>query len=342
MGWEERFFIEAKGQEGLVAKFQLPAMGCTSKHWARARANGRWLVLSDRLIASVCSADTIARRMLGAVYDSSPGGMLHGPSALAWLGVDGYAFGLRRAFVARPRGLNGAPSQLAEIHRLRSVRPQDLIIVRGVACESALRAIWSEAARYAAPAALDLGAKKIGHLLDRAHRLDLVTWAALHESVDDLRQRGRSGTTLMRLLAETRLPGTSPTESNQETRLEELLDRNGARPLVRQPVVGGHELVGRTDHRDEDLPLVVETNSLRFHTTPSDRAADEQRYRRLTAAGFTVGVVWEDDLWSNPSGAVETVAEARRHAAAGRAVVVHSPGCPWPDPWTGEPRAPLD
>jgi len=211
------------------------------------------------------------------------------------------------------------------------------VVVRGVPTESALRAIWSEADRYAGARREDIGYERIGRLLDEGHRLKVVTWAALHEMVAGIHQRGRGGTVIMRALAAERLPGTSVTESRMETQLEKLLADIGARPLVRQIVVGGHEPIGRADHRDPELPLAVETNSMQFHTTPSDQAADELRYRRLTEAGFTVCVVWEDDLWSNPRGATDAVATARRYAAAGECVVVHSPGCPWPNPHLGAP-----
>jgi very-short-patch-repair endonuclease len=239
--------------------------------------------------------------------------------------------------VARVRGAATWEPELARLHRLRDVRPNDLVVVRGVPTESALRAIWCEAARYANPALVDIGVRKIGRLVDEAHRLGLATWAGLHELVDDIHQRGRSGTVIMRALAEGRPPGTSATESRNEDRLEDLLDEAGVRPLRRQPVLGGHEPIGRCDHRDEELPLAVETNSRQHHTTPTDRAADELRYERLMDAGFTLGVIWEDDLWKNPGGVVETVALARRHARAGLRVVVHSPGCPWPHPRLGDP-----
>ena len=71
-------------------------------------------------------------------------------------------------------------------------------------------------------------------------------------------------------------------------------------------------------------------NSFRFHSTPSDRSADDIRYRSLVCAGFTVAVVWEDDLWSRPYNVVDTIVEARRRARAGAHDVVHSSGCPWP------------
>jgi hypothetical protein len=327
MHWEAQFRRQASRQESLVARFQLPGMGCDYEHWRRARRSGRWTDRSPQVIALAGSPETESQRVLAAVLDASPGAALHGRSTLAWMRIG--PFDLREIQTSRPRGLSGAPATLSTVHRLRALRPHDLVVVRGVVSESALRAIWTEAARYAAPQLEDIGAQRIGALLDIGHRLGLVTWAALAEMVDDIQQRGRAGTRLMRVLAEARPPGSSPTESRQESRLEEILHEAGQRSLTRQRVVGGHEPIGRTDHRDDQLPLVIETNSETFHTTPTDRAADELRYERLTQAGFTVGVVWENDLWKRPRAVVATVVDARRLAARGGSVVVHSPGCPW-------------
>jgi hypothetical protein len=336
MHWEDRYRQRAEMQHGLVASFQLSALRCDRETWRSARRNGRWKIRSDRVIALNGYPETDDQRVLAAVLDASPCAVLHGRSTLAWLDVG--PFDLRTLRVARPRFLNGAPNSLAELHRLRTLRAKDVTVVRGVPTETALRAIWAEAGRYARPGLEDLGAMRIGSLLDGAHRRHLLTWAALADSVDDLQVRGRSGTRLMRALSAVRPPGSSPTETRQEDRLEEVLDQAGKRPLRRQPWVGGDEPIGRTDHRDDRLPLVVETNSLTFHTTPSDQAADELRYERLTEAGFTVAVVWENDLWKRPRTAVETVTEGRRHAA-GRAIVIHSPGCPWSAPRFGDAAA---
>jgi len=337
MHWEDAFWHQSSRQHGLVAKFQLPRMGCDSDDWWRARSSGRWVDKSSRVLAAKGVPSTDEQRVVAAQLDACPGGFLHAATALAWFGLPGYD--LRKIMVARPYGLCGAPSTLAEVHRLRSVRAHDVVVVRGVATESVVRAIWAEAARYAAPHRVDFGILKFGRLLDIAERRGLVTWAGLAEAVEDIQQRGRSGTRLMRALSEARPPGSSNTDSRQEERLEQVLSDRGVRSLRRQPVVGGHEPIGRTDHRDDRLPLVVETNSLTFHTTPSDQEADERRYAALNDAGFTVAVVWEPDLWSRPQVAVETVQIARRHAAAGRAITVHSPGCPWADARFGSSEA---
>lgn len=331
MDWEERLRGLAETQQGLVAKFHLPDLGCTWDHWARARRNGRWEVLSRRVLRMRGSPVSDQQRVLAAVLDVSPGGMLHGRSALAWWGLRGY--NLAKVHVARPRWLSGGRAQLATLHELRDIRPHDVAIVQGIPTETALRAIWTEAAPYASRKStekVELGIKRIGRLLDQAHRRGLVTWSALHEIVNDIRERGRAGTVIMEALAEARPPGSSPTESRNEDRLERILADAGAVPLRRQVVVGGHEPIGRADFRDRYLPLVVEVNSLTFHTTPSDREADEIRYRRFNDAGLMVAVIWEDDLWTRSLAVARTVADARQQARAGQRAVIHSPSCPWP------------
>lgn len=330
MHWEERFHRLSEVQDGLVARFQLPTIGCTIDHWWTARRNGRWTVCSDRLLGLRGSPRSDSQRVRAAVLDTSPGAMLHGPTTLAWAGLGGY--GLRHLHVAKPWGMRSTPSALATIHRLRAVRPNDVAVLRGMASETPLRAIWTEAAAYAAPHRQAIGIERIGRLLDDAHKLGLVTWGGLAEIVDDIHQRGRAGTVIMRALAEARPQGSSPTESRNESRFEEILTSAGAEPLERQKVLGGHEPIGRSDHRDRRRPLAVEINSEIHHTTPTDRAADERRYSALNAADFTVGIIWEEDIWRHPNLVLQTVAAARRMADRGDRSVLHSPGCPWPDP----------
>jgi len=330
MHWEARFREHAAQQHGLVAKFHLPGMDCTAVHWTRALDNGRWDALSPRVIRLSGTPESDEQRALAAVLDASPGAVLHGRTTLAWFGVRGYD--LAQIHVARPRGLSGLTTALGKLHRLRDVRAHDVVVVRGVPTETPLRAIWSEAARFSRPELFEAGMQRIGRLLDTAHVSRLVTWAALHEAVHEIAERGRRGTTLMRALAAERQPGSSPTESRNEARLEHVLSQARVVPLRRQAVIGGHEPIGRVDFRDDALPLAVEVNSVTFHSSPSDRANDEMRYLRLNDAGFTVAVVWEDDLWSRPSAVVELVVRARRSAQQGERVVMHSPSCPWPPP----------
>lgn len=331
--WEQGFVEVAARHEGLITRFHLPEIAADAHHWRRALQSGRWQEMSQRVLRSASAPATDAQRVLAAVLDASPGAVLHGPSTLAWMGLHG--FNLTQVLVARQRGASGRHAYLAEVHRLRSLRAHDVIVFQGIPTETALRAIWTEAARYAAPRRRGIGIDRIGHLLDAAHREGLVTWAGLHEMVDDIRQRGRAGTVIMRELAGRRPHGSSPTESRNETQFVEILERRKIRPFRRQRHLGGHEPIGRCDFSDEQLPLALEVNSIKYHTTPTDRAADERRYQALNNAGFAVAVIWDYDLWARPSAVVATVRDARRRATAGERSVIHSPACPWPDPYVG-------
>ncbi len=328
MHWEQRLREEAERQMGLVAKFHLPKLGFDSDHWWRAVRTGRWELMSSRVLRLKGVPETDDQRALAAVLDASPGAVLHGPSTLAWFGQRGY--NLASIQVARPRAISGASVELGHVHHLRRIRAHDVVVVRGVPTETPLRAIWSEAAKFAAPWQVEFGRRRIGRLLDDAHVRGLVTWAALHEMVDDISERGRAGTQIMRALAEDRLPGTSPTESRNEDRFEEILGASNVCSLRRQVVIGGHEPIGRVDYRADGLPLVVEVNSTTYHSSPSDRAEDEVRYQRFNDAGFTVAVVWEYDLWSDKGAVLDALRLARKHARARDRVVLHSPRCPWP------------
>lgn len=328
MHWEARFRHLAARQEGVIGIDQLGDAGCDGDHWARAKSSGRWVPMSRRVVRLAGLPSTPALRAHAAVLDAGGGAFLHGSSALAWFAVRG--FDLARPQVARPRGTTSTPCELADVHRVRDLDGSDLVVVRGVRTMTPLRAIWAEASRYSDERSFDRGVTRIGRLLDLANRRDLVRWDELHRSIDRLGRRGRAGTRIMRAAAERRMPGTSATESRNEDRFEELLQGAGVAPLERQVWVGSDRPIGRSDHRDPDHPLVVEVNSLTFHSTPSDQDADEDRYAELVASGFTVVVVWEDALWSNTASVLDAVRLGRRHARRGDPAVIHTVGCPWP------------
>ncbi len=329
MHWEDIYRSIAATQAGAVGIDQVSALGCAGWQWQRARTNGRWVAASRRVLLLDGTSGTDEQRVHAAVLDAGGGAALHADSALAWAGMRGSS--LARIEVARCRQRRHDTSSLARIHRVRDLDESDIQVVRGVRSVTVLRAIWSEASRFAGEHWFDIGVRRIGQLLDDAHRARLVTWEALQASVDRLGTRGRAGTTVMRAVADERPPGSSPTDSRLEDRLEHVLEAGGLPRFERQCPVGGERPIGRVDHRDPTLPVVVETNSVAFHSLPSDRAADTRRYDALVAAGFGVAVVWEDDLFTDRASVVETVETVRRAARTGRAIVVHSPGCPWPD-----------
>lgn len=328
MHWEDRFRQLASLQFGVIGLGQLGDLGCGGTHWGRAARSSRWEPLSRRVLRLAGCPTTDGQRAMAAILDAGGGAILHGPSTLAWAGLRG--FDLREVHVVRRRETTRKVPTLASLHRLRGLCESDVITLRGVPSTTIVRAIWAEASRWSDPRLFEYGVRRLGGVLDEANRKRLLTWAELHVAVDGLGGRGRAGTRLMRALAAERPPGSSPTESRNEDRLEEIVRRAGMTPLRRQVLVGGARPIGRVDHRAEDLPLVVETNSVAHHSLPSDRERDLERYAGLVAAGFAVAVIWEDALWSHTTSVIETLGEGRRLAASGRPGVIHSAGCPWP------------
>lgn len=321
-------------QSGVLGIHQVPSLGGDHRWWTQARRNGRWEPLSENVLRADGWPDTLEQRAFAGVLDAGRTAFLFGDPALAWFGVRNRR--LEPVQIGRRRGTTNRPGALARVHRLRDVRASDVVVVRGMPVLSPVRALWCEAATLA-HLPLEWGVPRLARVADELNRSKLLRWEQLHASIAALGRRGRAGTVLMREIAAGRLPGTSATESRNEDRLEEVLADAQAAPLIRQPVVGGDEPIGRTDFRDADLPLVAEVNSITFHTTPSDRDADRRRYARLMAAGFTVAVLWEDDLWSNPADVARVMGEARAAARAGRTCVLHTASCPWPE----DCRAPL-
>lgn len=73
------------------------------------------------------------------------------------------------------------------------------------------------------------------------------------------------------------------------------------------------------DFRAEDLPLVVEVQSERYHSALLDRAADARRVAQLEVEGFIVVEVSDTMLWQHPAEAAALVRAALARAALQRA-----------------------
>ncbi len=327
MHWEARLRRLAAIQEGIIGIHQMGILGGDHRWWTSARRNGRWETLSGNVLRLDGWPATVEQHAFAGVLDAGPTAFLHGESALAWFGVRNRR--VEPVLIGRRRGTSNRQPTLARAHRLRDVRPGDLVVHRGLPVTAPIRTVWSEAARLA-HLPLEWSVPRVGRALDDLHRGGLVRWDELHESLAALACRGRAGTTIMRALADDRQPGSSATESRLEDRLTVVLRAAGAADMKPQTVVGGDRPIGRTDFRDLDLPMVAEVNSVTFHTTPSDRDSDLRRYGQLVAAGFAVAVIWEDDLFSNTVDVCRVVEKARTAAMAGRPQVFHTSSCPWP------------
>ncbi len=140
----------------------------------------------------------------------------------------------------------------------------------------------------------------------------LLSGRSLVALLADYGEHGRNGTALLRKLVEERGTGYTPPATNLESRFSDLLARECLPPMRRQVDSGGERWSGRVDFRAEDLPLVVEVQSERYHSSLSDREADAKRTAGLEADGFVVLEVTDTAVWQDGRGVAQRIRAARR------------------------------
>jgi len=131
---------------------------------------------------------------------------------------------------------------------------------------------------------IDLAGELPDALLERAireaDRLDLVDPETLRAALDDKPRRPGIG----RLRSVLDAPTFEPTDSELERRFLRLVHRANLPSPRTQARLNGY----RVDFYWPALGLVVETDGLTYHRTPSQQREDRLRDQAHTAAGFTV------------------------------------------------------
>jgi very-short-patch-repair endonuclease len=298
----------AAQQHSLVATWQLRALGLGDGEVLRLRRGGRWVPVSRRVLALRAGVDTDDRRDMAAVLDASPGAALsHGAAARRW---DAPGFDHAGLEVTRHRGIARRASSLTKVHEVIDLLPSHIKLVRGVPVTSPARTVFDLAG--------SLHPARAERLLDWMWNEHLLDGRTLDHTVGELAARGRTGSALMRELAAARGPDYVPPASGLERRFMQILTQRGLPPMRRQVDSGGEEWAGRVDFRDHELPLVAEINSEKHHSSLVDKAADAARLARLEAAGLTVLVFWDTQVWHEPATVVAQLLEARRRLRSGR------------------------
>ena len=234
--------------------------------------------------------------LMAAVLDASPGAAISGPTATWLWGVPG--FRLSPVHVVRPRGVARRPSTLAVVHEVVDLHPSQIKVVRGIPVISPARLVCELCATHP---------HRAERALDRLWNERLLDGRTFRRTVEQLAGRGRTGSPLMRELDAARGPGYVPPASGLERRFMEICDF----PMVRQVDLGDEEWCGRVDFKDPALPLVVEIQSERYHTSLVDQAADAARRARLEAAGAVVVEVWDTEVWHDPPTVRKRIRKAR-------------------------------
>jgi very-short-patch-repair endonuclease len=299
----------AERQHGVVATWQVTGDG----RGARRAESGHWEMLPGSVLRRRGSPRTVEQSVMAAVLGAGDGSIASHATAAALWQLPG--FSLEPIEVTRGGRLNSHVRPEVSLHRPWLLLPHHRREVRGVPVTSLPRTIFDLSAR--------LSDERLGRVVNLVANRSPGALVALHEILGELAGRGRPGVRAMRAVLRERPIGSALPMSGLEMRFETILRERGQAPLRRQVDLGGHEWLGRVDYHDDAIGLVVEIDSVLHHTSPMDRARDEERDRRLLTAGFQrVLRIPEEDVWYHPHLVHEAVRDARRdlHHELGAAV----------------------
>jgi very-short-patch-repair endonuclease len=286
---DDELYELAARQLGFVTRTDFRAAGLSRDAMRHRIARGDWVVHGPRVLQRSGAPWTKASPLMRAVLDAGTGAAVSHATAAAWWGLPG--FDLHPIDITRPRGMTGTPAAYSNhLHEVLTLSTDQVTVLEGVPVvrpERLILELCATAHPARAERALDAGWSKAlysGNSLQRTHR--------------ELAASGRAGIVLMRELLAARPPGWVPPASGLEARFIAVTREAALGEWRRQVNLGSEEhWCGRVDFVSQDLPLVVEVQSERYHSALTDQAHDLARQTSLENAGFTVVEAWDTQLW---------------------------------------------
>ena len=304
----------AARQRGLVTVSQAAGLGFDKATRHRLVDGRRWRRRAPRVLELVGSVACDEQDALAAILDAGAGAALAGSSALAWWGVSGNQ--LRPFHVVRWRDRSTTTGPGDRRHEPVLLPAHHVVELDGIPVEVPARALFDVAGSRRRGVERPWFVAKVERMVDNAWSDRLVSGRTLHAMLDEMAQRGRPGIRVMRQVLATRGLDYVPPASNLEARAAKIVADAGLPPLRRQVNSGDQRTwIGRVDLRAPDVPLIVEVQSERFHSSLIDRQLDADRIARLQHAGFVVVEVTDAQVWHRPQEVVQAVRQGRDAAA---------------------------
>lgn len=182
------------------------------------------------------------------------------------------------------------------VRRRPTLRPKDIVSQGGIPVTSPVRTLID--------LATELGSIAVERAVNEADKRDLIDPETLRAQLDAY--AGEPGVRLLRHVLDKRTFRLS--DSDLEIRFRRIAAGAGLpTPLTKQRV-NGFEV----DFYWPDLGLVVETDGLRYHRTPSAQSRDAERDRAHVLAGLTPLRFTHFEVRYEPARAREELARAAR------------------------------
>lgn len=291
-------------QHGLVSRAQAGAAGLTRGAVRHRRDSRSWIEVHRNVFRLAGAPVTGRSIVMATVLAGGPDALATASSALALHGIRGFEHRLLPAVVGTARRLPRDPAPgLIETLRLP---PHHRTTVDGVPTATVARALFDYGAA--------VGVNRLAAAVDAALAARKVSIEELERVLDDLAERGRSGTTKLRTVLGERRPGFVAPASSLESRFLELIRAHGMPEPRRQidpdGVLGDDQ---RVDFAWTTPKVVVETDGGAFHDSITDRRRDERRDQRLEQAGWTVLRFGWNDVVHRPTSVVTILRGALRY-----------------------------
>jgi hypothetical protein len=283
-------------QHGLLARRDLLALGFGPRSIEHRVTKGRLHLVMRGVYAVGWPGMTQERRWMAAVLACGDGAALGHRSAAALWGIGKQRHGrvdvsVRRRCLHRRDGL--------KVRSRLSLPERDVTVHRGIPVTTPVRTLVDLAA--------EVGWRTIERAVNDADKRDLVDPETLREALDGY--RGVPGVRLLRAVLDKHTFRLSDMDL-------EVLFRPIARsaglpePLTKQ-MVNDYEV----DFHWPELGLVVETDGLRYHRTPSSQSRDQRRDQTHTASGLTTLRFSHYQVKHEPTYVRSVLAKTVRHLA---------------------------
>jgi len=258
----------ATAQHGIVTRQQLLALGFVSSSIELRIARGRLHPVAQGVYAVGWPQLTQKRRWMAAVLACGDGAMLSHRSAAALWEIGTEVRGHVDVSVARHCELKRPGLRIRGRPTLRAadIAHRDRIPV-------------TSPTQTRVDLATELGPRAVERTVNEADKRDLIDPETLRLALDSY--AGRPGAPLLRRLLDKRTFRLS--DSNLEILFRPVAAAAGLPPPLSKQRINGFEV----DFFWPDLGLVVETDGLRYHRTPSTQTRDAKRDRAHVLAGMT-------------------------------------------------------
>jgi very-short-patch-repair endonuclease len=262
------FWALVRAQYWVIARRQLLHLGFTPAAIRHRIAIGRLHPIHEGVYAVGRRDLADEGRFMAAVLRCGRSSFLSHRSATALWGIEDAHGG--PIHISGPPSLAARPNGIA-VHRRTGLREHDIVRHKGIPVTSPALTIVDLAAHASST--------RLEAAINAADKLDRIDPDSLRRAVDALPRR--PGRAQVRKLLDRRT--FVLTDSELERNFLPSARRAGLPPPLTQQRLNGF----RVDFLWPDLGLVVETDGLRYHRTPSEQAKDRLRDQAHTAAGLT-------------------------------------------------------